>query len=204
MWEKNKICKFFWKQGGTEQYSGFTLGSFVKTISKVLLVSRSLPIFLKKIVKFNMQYITAMKCITTHKKIRKIGGYFRKTWHFSHYVPILPLIPPSNFKNYLPMKFMSWATFKQKEIYKFAWIKDFVMTFKRSVRKSAKRNSCFHGLSWQQCKQCKHNIDRKAFLRDHQMHMCPLSKFHFNWSCRSGVRWGGGGSLTPPLGSRFG
>ena len=29
---------------------------------------------LKELVKFNMQYITAMKCITTHKKIREIRG----------------------------------------------------------------------------------------------------------------------------------
>ena len=65
---------------------------------------------------------------------------------------------------------------------------------------SGKRNSCFHGLWWQQRKQYKRNID-KNILRDPQMHMYPLSKFHFNWSCRSGVRWGVG-SFNPlrPLG----
>ena len=50
---------------------------------------------------------------------------------------------------------------------------------KKSVRKFEKRNSCFHGLSWQQRKQYKRNKDQK-FLRDPQMHMYPLSKFHFN------------------------
>ena len=57
VWGKNKICKSFSKQGGTKQYLGFTLGSSLETISKVLLVSRPLP----------------MKCITTHKKLRKSG-----------------------------------------------------------------------------------------------------------------------------------
>ena len=51
--------------------------------------------------------------------------------------------------------------------------------FLRSVRKSGKRASSFHGLSWQQRKQYKRNID-KNILRDPQMHMYPLSKFHFN------------------------
>ena len=37
VWRDNKICKFFSKQRGTEQCLGFTLGSFIKTISKVLL-----------------------------------------------------------------------------------------------------------------------------------------------------------------------
>ena len=39
---------------------------------------------LKELVKFNKQYIglTAMKCITTHKKVREIGGALEKTRHF--------------------------------------------------------------------------------------------------------------------------
>ena len=33
---------------------------------------------LKELVKFNMQYITAMKCVTTTKKVREIGGALGK------------------------------------------------------------------------------------------------------------------------------
>ena len=33
-------------------------------------------------------------------------------------------------------------------------------------------------------------IKTKTFLRDPQIHMYPLSKFHFNSSCHLGVRWG--------------
>ena len=47
--ERIKFVNFFSKQGGTEQYLGFTLGSSVKTISKVLLVSRPLPVFPQRI-----------------------------------------------------------------------------------------------------------------------------------------------------------
>ena len=47
--ERIKLVKFLSKQRGTEQCLGFTLGSFVKTISNVLLVSRSLPIFPERI-----------------------------------------------------------------------------------------------------------------------------------------------------------
>ena len=75
---KNKICKFFSKQRGTEQCLGFTLISFAKTISTVLLVSRPYQSSLKELVKFNMQYITVRKCITTHKKIWEIGGSLGK------------------------------------------------------------------------------------------------------------------------------
>ena len=36
--EENKTCKMFSKQGGAEQCLEFTLGSFIKTISEVILV----------------------------------------------------------------------------------------------------------------------------------------------------------------------
>ena len=51
-----------------------------------------------------MQYMTAMSCITTHKKIREIGGDLGKN-NISHYVPILPPTP-SKFGPFLHMKFM--------------------------------------------------------------------------------------------------
>ena len=54
-----------------------------------------------------------------------------------------------------------------------------MIEFLKSVTKSGKRNSCFHGLSWQQHKQYKCNID-KIFLRDPQVHMYPIAKFHFS------------------------
>ena len=38
-----------------------------------------------------------------------------------------------------------------------------MINFFKSVRKSAKRNSCFHGLSWQQRKQYKRHVDKKCF-----------------------------------------
>ena len=34
VWEQNKICKIFSKQGGTEQCLGFTVRSFVKRFKK--------------------------------------------------------------------------------------------------------------------------------------------------------------------------
>ena len=40
-----------------------------------------------------------------------------------------------------------------------------MMNFFKSLRKSAKRNSCFHGLSWQKRKQYKRNIDKKRYER---------------------------------------
>ena len=60
---------------------------------KSTISSRLLPIFPKKIVKFNMQYMTATKCITTHKTLGKSGVFYEKKWHSSHYVSILPPIP---------------------------------------------------------------------------------------------------------------
>ena len=47
-----------------------------------------------------------MKCITTHKKLKKLG-YFGEKMTCSHYVPILPPIPPKNLAPLL-MKFMFW------------------------------------------------------------------------------------------------
>ena len=92
------VKKFLKPERDREQYLGFTLGSLVKTISKVLLVSRPLPIFPQRI-RFNVQYITAIKCITTHKKIKEIGGAFGKIEIFSHYVSMLPPIPFQNSRD---------------------------------------------------------------------------------------------------------
>ena len=50
----------------------------------------------EELVKFNIQYIAAMKCITTDKELGK-SGCLRKNRHFSHYVPILPPIPSKMF-----------------------------------------------------------------------------------------------------------
>ena len=40
-----------------------------------------------------------------------------------------------------------------------------MMNFKKSVRMSEKRNSCFHGLLWQQRKQYKRIKDKNFFDR---------------------------------------
>ena len=77
MWGKNKICKIFFQTGRDRAMFRVHFGKYIyindiKMISKVQLVSRPQPIF-PKIIKFNIQYITAMKCITTNKKIREIG-----------------------------------------------------------------------------------------------------------------------------------
>ena len=85
-----------------------------------------------------------------------------------HYVPILPHIP-SKFGHSLSMKFLflEWAIIGQpsdkKKFTSLLWIKDFMMNFLKSVRKSGKRTSCFHGFSWQLCKQYKCNMDKKFF-----------------------------------------
>ena len=42
------------------------------------------------------------------------------------------------------------------------WIKDFMMNFRKRITKSKKRTSCFYGLSWEQRKQYKGNIDKKC------------------------------------------
>ena len=60
-----------------------------------------------------------------------------------------------------------------------------MMNFIKSVRKSGKRNSCFHGLSCRQHKQYKRDIEKNFFERPSdeflsQMHMYPMSKFNFN------------------------
>ena len=80
------------------------------------------------------------------------------------------------------------------------------MNVRKRVTRFGKRTSCFPALSWQQNKQYKGTID-KQFLKDPQMHMCPLSTFHSNQSCRSGVECvrvcvcvcgggGGGGEMS--------
>ena len=71
-----------------------------------------------------MHYITALKCITTHKKIREIGDALGKNDIFSHYVPILPPIPLKiralpPYEIYVFGMSKTWATFRSKEIYKF-------------------------------------------------------------------------------------
>ena len=50
----------------------------------------------KDLVKSNTQDITVMKCTTTHKKVREIGGALGKNDIFSHYFPTLSPIPPQN------------------------------------------------------------------------------------------------------------
>ena len=41
-----------------------------------------------------MQYVTAMKCVTTHKKLGKLGVLWEKIDIFPHYAPIfLPILP---------------------------------------------------------------------------------------------------------------
>ena len=69
---------------------------------------------LKELVKFNMQYITDMKCITTHKKLGK-SRVFQEKIGISHYVPILPPIkiqalPP--YEIYVFGMSKTWATFR--------------------------------------------------------------------------------------------
>ena len=39
------------------------------------------------------------------------------------------------------------------------------MNLEKNARKSGKRSSGFHGLSWQQGKQYKRNIDKNVFER---------------------------------------
>ena len=68
-----KIVNLFSKQGGQSNL----LGPLCETwyiILQVLLVSRPLPIFLKELVKSNMQDIAFMKCATIHKKLGKSGA----------------------------------------------------------------------------------------------------------------------------------
>ena len=68
-----------------------------------------------------------------------------------------------------------------------------MMNFRKSVTKSEKRTSCFNDLSWQQRKQHKSIIDKKI-LTDPQMHMYPLSKFHFS---KVAIQELGGGCTQP-------
>ena len=49
-----------------------------------------------------------------------------------------------------------------------------MMNFRKSVRKSGKRTSCFHGLSWQQRKQYKGNIDKKIIERSSDAYVCAI------------------------------
>ena len=150
-----------------------------------------------------MQYITAIKCITTHTKIREIVGALGKNVYVLYFHP-----SPSKFGHSLPMKFMflEWARLGQptaeKKLTSLPWIEDFMMNLRKSVTKSGKRTSCFDGLSWQQRKQYKSNVN-KNFLRDLQMHMYPLSKLYLNWSCHSGV-WRGVHSALLSLGQGVG
>ena len=72
-----------------------------------------------------------------------------------------------------------------------------MMNFGKRVTKSGKRISCFHGLSWQNRKQYKSNTDKKFFERPSYAYVSPV-KFHFDWSCGSGVRWGVPSTPPPP------
>ena len=79
MWGKNNICKICKQGGGAEAIFRVHFGKLLKNDFKST-ISFKAPTNLpqKNWVKFNMQYITAMKCITTHKKIREIGGALGK------------------------------------------------------------------------------------------------------------------------------
>ena len=127
-----------------------------------------------------MQYTTAMKCITTHKNIREIGGALGKKWHFFQLCPYTSSHLPLKFGHSLPMKFMflEWARLGQPtdktKLKSLQRIEDFMMNFRKSITKSGNRTSHFQGLSRQQRKRYKSNID-KTFLRDPQMYMYPLS-----------------------------
>ena len=64
-----------------------------------------------------MQYVTAMKCITTHKKLGKLGVLWGKIDIFSHYAPILPPIPLKiwalpPYEIYVFGMSKTWATFR--------------------------------------------------------------------------------------------
>ena len=131
-----------------------------------------------------------------------------KKWHFFSSSPYTFTLPPSKFGRSPPMKFivLEGSRFEQptakKKFTSLFWIKNFMMNFRKRVTKSGKK-TCFHGLSWQQRKEYKSNIDENIFYLE--THMYPSSKFHFNWSCRSGVRWGWVHSTPPPpFGSRRG
>ena len=118
---------------------------------------------------------------------------------YSHPSPLkIRALPPMKFI------FLEWArlgqTTAKKKFTSLPWSKDFMMNFRESVTKSRKRTFCVHGLSWQQRKQDRNNVN-KNFFGDPQMHIYPLSKFYFEWSCCSGVSWG---SLKPPLGQGVG
>ena len=150
-----------------------------------------------------MQYITAMKCFTTHKKIREIGGALENKMTFFPTVSLYLHWSPLKFGHFQPMKFMflEWARLGQltaeKKFTSLLWINDFMMNFRKSVRSLEREPPVFmvcHGNSI-------NNTETKSFLRDPQMHMYPLSKFHFNWRCHSGVKWGG---HSTHLGSRCG
>ena len=76
---KDKICKSFSRQGGTEQIRKVSLWNLRKNDFKST-ISFKAPYqsSLKQLVEFNVQDITAMKCITTHKKIKEILGALGK------------------------------------------------------------------------------------------------------------------------------
>ena len=69
---------------------------FVKLCKKDSKSNISFNFTLKELLKFNMQYITAMKCTTTHKKLKKLG-YFREKMTFSPLCPYTSTYPPLKF-----------------------------------------------------------------------------------------------------------
>ena len=63
-----------------------------------------------------------------------------------------------------------------------------MITFLKSARKSRKRNSRFHGFSWQQRKQYKRNIDKNVFERPSDAYVSIVKiSFQLNLSFRSYV-----------------
>ena len=79
-----------------------------------------------------------------------------------------------------------------------------MMSFSKSVAKSGKQTTCFHGLPGQQRKQYKCNIDKKKFERPSDAYISTV-KILFQLKLCSGVRWWWwwGGSFNPN-GSRCG
>ena len=58
-------------------------------------------------------------------------------------------------------------------------MKDFMMNFRKSVRKSGKRTFCFDDLSWQQRKQYQSNMDKNFFERLSDAYVSTI-KIYFN------------------------